>query len=150
MGDGARGFLVRILVIGLAAGGVLLGYSLLAGASRPSDAPSTGGGLLGQVARADAVRAQSLLIRGSVAMESYYAERGTFTGVEAVLPAVEPTVAWTTAPFASSSGDAVTVTVAPGGVAYSLSTLTPAGTTIGYSRDAAGVVSRTCGPGCAW
>ncbi len=139
----AGAVVVLIVVVIVGRGGGPSGRTV----DRAADAASAG--LAGNRAAAEGASAEVLLRSASAAMETIFAERQTFEGAIGVLPQIEPNVAWVGGPAADASRNQVALTVA-GALTYTLTTTTPAGTTYVYARDASGVATRTCGPGCSW
>ena len=121
----------------------------------PSDATvkraadSASAGLARNRDAATGAAAEGILQAASNAMETMYAERQTFDGALAALPSVEPNISWVAGPAADASRNEVAVAVT-GPAAYTLTSGLPGGATYSYARDAAGTVTKTCGPGCTW
>ena len=106
---------------------------------------------LGQQEKAQGGAAQSLLRSGASAVESAAVDQGYAALTPSTLHAVEPNIAWQTAPGATTTANAVTVS-GLGDAGYTLTTTTPSGQTFTLVKDATTVptITRTCGPGCTW
>lgn len=91
--------------------------------------------------------AQQILRTGAIALESYFAEHGSFEGAAAALPGVEPNVTWTSEAAQAAANQVAVTTDAAG---YTLATTSASGATYSYARDASAHIVRSCGAGCTW
>ena len=107
--------------------------------------------VLGQQEKAQGGAAQSLLRNGASAIESASVDVGYAGMTTTKLHEVEPNLAWQTAPGATASANAVSVT-GLSDAGYTLTTTTPSGQVFTLVKDVNTVptITRTCGPGCTW
>ncbi len=145
-----KGKIVAVLVVALIVAVVVVGRGNTpskATVDRAADTASAD--LVANRAAAGGAAAEALLRSASAAMESLLAERQTLDGAVAALPGIEPNIQWMSGGVADASRNQVAVTVT-GPFAYSLSSAVPGGPAYLYTRDPAGAVTRSCGPGCSW
>ena len=105
---------------------------------------------LGQRDKANDAAAKSLVRNGATAMEAYFSDGNTYTGADVTaLAKIEPNIAWH-ATESDAGKNQVTVTVATGGVGYTLASTSKSTVKYEYTKNADSTVSRTCGTDCTW
>ena len=91
--------------------------------------------------------AQQILRTGAIALESYFAERGSFDGAVSALAGIEPNITWTSGAAQAAANQVAVATTADG---YTLTTTSASGATYSYARDGSAHIVRSCGAGCSW
>lgn len=105
--------------------------------------------ILKPVDQANDAAATVVLQSGSVAMESMFAQTGSYAGGASGAAAVEPNIQWVAGGAASAASNQISV-VAADATSYTIATTGAAGTTYTYAKTPTGQVVKACGPGCSW
>ena len=98
--------------------------------------------------QADDVTAKTLLQTAGVTMETLFAQNGSYAAGATGAATIEPNVVWVAGRAAQAAANQVGVTADE--TTYVLSSTSASGTTFVYTRDAMGVVTKSCGTGCVW